>query len=160
MRLPGFALIAAALALSAAGCGSSSGKPRTLGALSYNDHGTKSAKAKSAFELEADSFYFDPTFVQGDPGKTLQLTVKNDSSATHNLSIASQGIDKDIPAKGSVTVTVTVPASGGVVFLCKYHTGQGMNGQILAGDAKPQALSSGPAPTTNPRPQSPAYPGY
>jgi plastocyanin len=148
------------LALLFVGCGSSEAtKTRSLGSLTYNDHGTKAATGKTTFALEADSYYFEPTFIQGDAGKPLQLTIKNDSSATHNLSITNQGIDQDIPAKGSITVTVTLPASGAIGFFCKFHTGQGMNGQLLAGTAQPQPLSNTSGPTGSPTAPS-TYPRY
>jgi plastocyanin len=85
--------------------------------------------------------------------------VKNDSGVMHNLSLPSQGIDKDIPAKGSITITVTLPATGAVGFFCKFHTGQGMNGQLLAGTIQPQPLSTTSGPAGSPTAPS-DYPRY
>lgn len=154
----------AVLALPVAGlltaCSSESSKTLTLGSLKYNSHGTESAQGKTSFEIEADSYYFEPTFVRGDPGKTLTIELKNDSSVQHNFSVTSQNIDQNIPAKGSVMVTVTVPQSGVIPFFCKFHTGQGMNGQVLAGDAQPQAASAGPAQAATPAGSAPRGPGY
>ncbi len=156
-------LIAVLMLLSAGvlvACGSSSSKAETLGSTTYNDHGTKSAQGKSSIELEADNYYFEPTFVRGDPGKTVQLELKNDAGTQHNFSVTSQHIDQDIPAKGSVTISVTIPPSGVMPFFCKFHTGQGMNGELLSGDAKPQAPGGAAAPVASPKSQAPGYRGY
>jgi plastocyanin len=111
-----------------------------LGNFSYADHGTRDASGKSEFELEADSFYFGPTFLKGTPGQKLKLEIENEVQTTHNFSLSAQQIDKDIPGKGKVEVEVTFPQSGALRFFCKFHTGQGMNGQLLVGNATPQAL--------------------
>jgi plastocyanin len=157
---PWCAVAALALIGLLAACSSEASNTQTLGSTTYNSHGTKSAQGKPSLEIEADSFYFKPTFVRGDPGKTLQLELKNDSGIQHNFSITSQRIDSDIQPKGSVTVMVTLPSSGVVAFFCKFHTGRGMNGQVLAGDAQPQAVTGGPAPAITPKSGSPTRPGY
>jgi plastocyanin len=133
------AVVLAPLLLLAA-CGSDDEKPKTttLGSITYADHGTKDVKGKAGLELEADSFYFSPTFVRGTAGQKLTLKIENESKDQHNLSLAAQQIDTDIPPKGKVTVEVTIPPSGVVRFFCKYHTDRGMNGELLSGDATPQ----------------------
>ncbi len=122
-------------------CGSEGAKELRLGGVTFADHGTQSVKGKTALELEADSNYFKPTFLRGDPGQTLTLTIENESGALHNFSVAGQPIDVDIPAKGKIQVRVTFPTAGAARFFCKYHADQGMNGELLAGDATPQPVS-------------------
>jgi plastocyanin len=112
-----------------------------LGNLTFLDHGTKDVKGQAELDLEADDYYFAPTFLRGAPGQTLTLEVENESETLHNLSIPDQHIDKDIPPKGKVKVDVTIPPSGAVHFFCKFHTAIGMNGELLAGDAAPQSVS-------------------
>jgi predicted lipoprotein with Yx(FWY)xxD motif len=80
--------------------------------------------------------------LRGAPGQKLALTVANDSGTVHNFTASALSISKDVPAKGKVDIDLTFPQSGVVLFLCKYHTGSGMNGELLVGDAKPQAASS------------------
>src|SRR5439155_8482293 len=109
----------------------------TLGSVTYADHGTKDARSRPKLSLEADDYYFSPTFLRGKPGQKLTLLVENEARTLHNLSIPALGIDKDIPPKGKVQVDVTFPASGVLVFSCKFHGPLGMNGQLLAGDAAP-----------------------
>ncbi len=106
-----------------------------LGDLTFSDHGTKEVRGEA--ELEADDYYFAPTFLRSEPGQKLRLEVENESGTLHNLSIPEQDLDRDIPPKGTVTVEVTIPQSGVVHFFCKFHTALGMNGELLAGDAAP-----------------------
>jgi YVTN family beta-propeller protein len=112
-------------------------KSITLGGVAYADHGTKDARNLSKQELEADDYYFSPTFLRGRPGQTLTLLVENEAGTLHNVSIPALGIDKDIPPKGKVQVDVTFPASGTLALSCKFHGPLGMNGQLLTADAGP-----------------------
>ena len=126
----------------AAAAPSGTRKSITLGGVTYADHGTKDVQNRSRLELEADDYYFSPTFLRGKPGQKLTLVVENEASTLHNISIPALGIDKDIPPKGKVQVDVTFPASGVLAFSCKFHGPLGMNGQLLAGDAAPGGARS------------------
>ncbi len=110
-----------------------SGKTRVLGGVTYADHGTKDVRNLSKLELEADDYYFSPTFLRGKPGQKLALLVENEASTLHNISIPALGIDKDIPPKGKVQVDVTFPVSGMLAVSCKFHASLGMSGQLLTG---------------------------
>jgi YVTN family beta-propeller protein len=112
-------------------------KPITLGGVTYADHGTKDVRNRSKLELEVDDYYFSPTFLRGNPGQKLSLLVESEANTLHNLSIPALGIDRDILPKGKVQLDVTFPASGVLVFFCKFHGPLGMNSQLLAGDASP-----------------------
>src|SRR5712692_331296 len=129
--------------LAGAACRSQEGnKTLTLGNAQFNNHGTKSAVGKGELELVTDSFYFEPTFLQGAPGQKLKLAIRNEAGIQHNLTVVGQDIDQDIPAKGQLQVVVTFPQAGVVRFFCKFHTGTGMNGELLAGSAQPQAAAA------------------
>jgi plastocyanin len=126
----------------------STGSPTTgtirFGEFTYAYNSTKDARQRTELELEADEFYFDPTFMQGAPGQTLTLFLQNETrnQTLHNFSLPSQQLDRDIPAgRQRFEVQVTFPSSGGLRFFCKYHSGQGMNGQLLVGDIEPQPVS-------------------
>jgi len=116
---------------------SEKGKSLTIGGVSYANHGTKDVRNLSKLELEADDYYFSPTFLRGRPGQKLTLLVESEASTLHNISISSLGIDKDIPPKGKVQFEVTFPASGVLAFTCKFHGPLGMNGQLLSSDSAP-----------------------
>jgi YVTN family beta-propeller protein len=120
-----------------------------LRGLTFADHGTKEVNGQAELELEVDDYYFAPTFLRGEPGQRLTLEIENESGTLHNLSIPVLQLDTDIPPKSKVQVEVTFPPSGMVHFLCKFHTAIGMNGELLAGDATPQAVSQGSTPKAN-----------
>jgi len=133
------------LALGAAGCGgASSSSKSTTGAAkggkakiagqTVNDHGTKTVSGDET-EMELDDYYFEPTLLRGKPGANVKLELRNEGSAEHNLTIASQGIDKDVEAGEDATVTVTIPKSGIVAFYCKYHRSMGMAGALTTNNA-------------------------
>jgi YVTN family beta-propeller protein len=121
----------------AAAAPSGKSKSVTLGGVTYADHGTKDVRNLSRLELEADDYYFSPTFLRGKPGQKLTLLVENEARTLHNISIPALGIDNDIPPKGKVQLAVTFPASGMLAVSCKFHAALGMNGQLLTGDAGP-----------------------
>jgi plastocyanin len=112
-------------------------KTVTMNGVTYADHGTKDVRKLSKLELEADDYYFGPTFLRGNPGQKLTLMMENEASTLHNITIPALGIDKDIPPKGKVRLDVTFPASGALAFFCKFHGPLGMNGQLLTGDTAP-----------------------
>lgn len=142
-----FGVAAVVLGVLAAACGDDDdGGPRTIGDLTFNDHGTTDARGKGELELEADSFYFGPTFIRGNAGEKLRLVIENESDALHNISIESLGIDADIPAEGRITVEVTFPSSGVALFVCKYHAQGGMRGELLTGEASPAAVQAAGGP--------------
>lgn len=55
----------------------------------------------------------------------------NDGQALHNFSVTSAGVDQDVQAGQSVTVTVQFDGSAPLPFFCKYHVGAGMQGAVL-----------------------------
>ena len=131
--------VAALAAVACGGGGEEQGVALTLGDTTFSDHGTTNAAGKASLGLEADDFYFAPTFIQGVAGSKLTLEIGNESQTIHNFSLKAQGIDKDVPAGGKVTVEVTLPSSGVLLYSCKYHAGQGMNGELIAGTGAPAA---------------------
>src|SRR5262249_26429337 len=105
------------------------------------DHGTQDVRRKTEVHLEADDYYFAPTFLRGQPGQTVKLEIENESGTLHNFSLPALGLDKDLAPKGTVEVEVTFPPSGELRFFCKFHAALGMHGALLAGDATPAPVS-------------------
>ena len=144
MKISRILLLAVSLSLAFSFIASSaeqpSGRSITLGDLTFSNHGTKEVKGQGELDLEADNYYFEPTFLRGTPGQKLKVEIENESGTLHNFSIPDQHLDIDIPPKGKVVVEMTFPSSGVVRFFCKFHSAKGMNGELLTGDAKPQAV--------------------
>lgn len=96
--------------------------------------GTKDISSKGAstdLELEADDFYFNPTFIKAAPGQKVTLEIKNEGSATHTFTSPTLNIDQEIAPDKSVKVEVTVPASGNAAWYCRFHRSSGMQGAFF-----------------------------
>src|SRR5439155_812380 len=76
----GAAILAQAPVRAVAAAPSGKSKSITLGGVTYADHGTKDVRNRSKLELEADDYYFSPTFLQGTPGQRLTLVVESEAS--------------------------------------------------------------------------------
>jgi YVTN family beta-propeller protein len=113
-----------------------SAKSVTIAGVVYSDHGTRDISGQRVVKLEADDYYFGPTFLRGAPGQRVRLRVENESGTLHNITIADQHIDRDILPKKTIEVDVTVPPSGLVRFTCKFHGPLGMNGHLSVAEGK------------------------
>jgi plastocyanin len=133
------------------GCGSKKKKTNatttsttpTTTTQNVNNKGTKDFAGKSSGEVELDNFYFKPTVIQGKPGQTLTLDLKNEGSVEHNFTLSDQNIDADIEAGKSAKVKVKIPKSGTISFFCKYHQSKGMAGSLAVVSASSSGSSSG-----------------
>jgi plastocyanin len=97
-----------------------------------NDHGTETAEgANPSVSMEADDFYFGPTFIQAEPGATITIEIENEGDATHTFTVDDQNIDEEIDAGDSTEVEVTAPDSGTLEFYCRFHRNRGMQGAIF-----------------------------
>ena len=98
-----------------------------------DDHGTEdlSGEDDATLELEADDFYFAPTFVKGEPGGTITVQVTNEGDAPHTFTIDDQEIDEEVQAGESAEAEVTVPEDGAIRFYCRFHTAGGMQGAVF-----------------------------
>src|SRR4029450_10479152 len=83
----------------------------THGTVTISDHGILEVKGQTTVEVEADEYYFKPTFLQGAPGQRLKLEIENESGTLHNISLPEEHIHIDIPPQGKVTVDVGFPTS-------------------------------------------------
>jgi plastocyanin len=96
--------------------------------------GTRDISGKGAstdLELEADDFYFNPTFIKAAPGQKVVLEIKNEGSATHTFTSPTLNIDQEIAPDKSVKVEVTVPATGDAAWFCRFHRSSGMQGAFF-----------------------------
>jgi plastocyanin len=133
------------LLLAVAGCGSSSssssggtttaesgggGGQKTIAGVQANDHGKKAVEDRGKTEVELDDFYFKPTVLEGKPGQTVTLELKNEGQTEHSFTIDSQNVDQELGPGEEAEVDVTIPKSGVVSFYCKFHKSSGMAGAL------------------------------
>jgi len=141
-RLAALAIAAVAAMLLLGACGGDNGDSDGSGSddggtgpveLSgeVNDEGTEDATGSDALELEADDFYFEPTFIKATPGSTLTLTVGNEGDASHTFTVDDQDIDTEVEPGATADVEVTVPEDGTVNYYCRFHRSQGMQGAVF-----------------------------
>jgi plastocyanin len=123
-----------AAVLVAAACGgdnkSSSSAPVSISGK-VNNHGTKDVKDGDSLEMEADDFYFGPTFIKGPAGAKVTLELHNEGKAKHTFTIDDQKIDQQLDPDAKADVSVTLPASGVLVYYCQFHQNQGMQGALF-----------------------------
>jgi plastocyanin len=81
-----------------------------------------------AITLEQRDFAFSPTFVKVPAGTTsLAVTVKNTGQAQHTFTVPKAGIDHVLNPGDTFQTTVPI-SGGGVLFYCRFHKSQGMQG--------------------------------
>ncbi|MFP5225455.1 MAG: plastocyanin/azurin family copper-binding protein [Actinomycetota bacterium] len=76
---------------------------------------------------EGDGFAFDPSELTVGPGA--RIRVENDTTATHSFQTGSGIVDLGDIQPGQ-TLFFEVADSGTLDFFCRYHTSEGMNGQL------------------------------
>lgn len=120
-----------ALVTGACGGGDDDGSAEAAGLTgTVADHGTAPVSGGDVTIRAADVF-FEPTCATKVPRGTVTVKVRNTGAILHNISIARQGIDKDVGRGETVEIKVTV--NGTVPFTCKYHSAAGMVGALLPG---------------------------
>jgi plastocyanin len=135
MRKLWIPLAAVALALGFVGvapAGAKTTKPVTLDGK-VNNKGTKniSGKKSATLDLEADDYYFKPTFVKVSPGEKVTIEMENEGGTTHTFTSDGLGVDQQLSAGKKKKFTVTVPSSGKVFqFHCSFHGSMGMQGAL------------------------------
>ena len=94
-----------------------------------NDAGSKNASGHLV-TIDARDFEYSPTCLVGLPRGTVTLVVHNTGAQLHNVSIATQHIDRDIRPGATVRIAVSI-ADKPVVIACKYHRKIGMVGVLV-----------------------------
>jgi plastocyanin len=152
-------ILLGAVAVFLTGCGddSSSGTPVTLTGNTTNK-GTKDLSG-SEIEIEADDFYFSPTFIKGGtPGATVTVKLKNDGKNPHTFTSTALGVDEQVNVGESKDVTITLPQSGATEFHCRFHQSNGMQGSFFFKDGDtvvgaspggPSSIATSSSSTTN-----------
>ena len=108
-----------------------------------NAHGTGKAK-DGAVDVEADDFYFEKTYIRGDKGETLSVTISNEGNVQHTFTIDKQDVDETLDTGDSVTVEVKVPKNGKpVAAYCRFHKTTGMQMAFFSKSGKSAKSGSG-----------------
>lgn len=123
-------LISLSLVLAACSGDGGEGTPPVSLEGEVNDHGTATVEGGS-MEMEADDFYFEPTFVNAEPGTTVDVEVTNEGETAHTFTIDGQDVDIELDPGESETAKVTIPDSGNLPFFCRFHIDQGMQGAFV-----------------------------
>jgi plastocyanin len=110
--------------------GSASGEPPVSLEGTVNDHGVGEIE-NDELELELDDNYFAPTFARGTPGEEVAVELVNEGDATHTFTSDALGVDEELSAGDSTSVSVTLPEEGAVEFHCRFHEGSGMKGAFF-----------------------------
>ena len=90
--------------------------------------GTRDLAGATTLSMDLGDNWFAPTYVRATPGATLMVTLTNSGTAPHTFTVDAPKVDVTVEAGGTGAASVTLPASGGVRFYCKFHAAQGMQG--------------------------------
>ena len=110
--------------------GSASGQPPVSLEGTVSDHGVGQIE-NDELELELDDNFFAPTFARGTPGEQVTVELVNEGNASHTFTSDALGVDEELSAGDSSTVTITLPEEGAVAFHCRFHEAQGMKGAFF-----------------------------
>jgi uncharacterized cupredoxin-like copper-binding protein len=110
--------------------------------------GEKTVK-NGKISVEADDFYFKPTFEKSKLGSTVKVSLKNEGKTQHTFTIPSLGVDTVLDPGKKATVDVTLPTDGALGFFCRFHgpnaTNQGMQGAFFSKKGETVTTSGGAA---------------
>lgn len=107
------------------GGGSPTGGGATTGA-----GGPVDVSGMTSVRIGIEGFAFVPAELRGSPGQTLTIEVENEGSASHTFTVEDLGIDEELSPGDRVEVEVTLPDSGSLPFVCRFHERSGMVGEI------------------------------
>jgi plastocyanin len=82
--------------------------------------------------MEADDYYFGPTFVKVKPGEKVTIELENEGTMTHTFTSDSLKVDEQLAPDEKAKITVTVPSDGTAFeFHCSIHQSMGMQGAFF-----------------------------
>jgi plastocyanin len=82
-----------------------------------------------AFTLTQHDFSFTPSVIAASKGASATITLRNDGTVLHNLTITILHIDQDVqPGRSAVVKISSLGSVSPLGFYCKYHRSSGMIG--------------------------------
>ena len=141
-RTAGFVLGALVAATVLVACGGSDsggtsggeGSPMTgatAGGGTTGAPGAVDVSGMTSVQIRAEGFSFVPAELLASPGQTLTIEVENAGGGSHTFTIEDLGIDEELSPGDRVQVEVTLPDSGSLPFICRFHERSGMVGEIV-----------------------------
>ncbi len=82
-------------------------------------------------QVVASDFSFSPSELELEPGEEVELTLKNEDSATHSFTSDELGVDIEAEGGASTSTNLTAPDSGSAEWHCRFHSQ--MTGEISVG---------------------------
>ncbi len=94
------------------------------------NRGTREVSGSTPFAL--DEFFFEPTFITGDPGAEITLNATNEGTVLHTFVLREQNIDVELREGEERAIEVELPEQGQTLrFICRIHEAQGMVGALF-----------------------------
>jgi plastocyanin len=107
------------LLLGAACGGDDGGSDDTTTESSDTGSDTTEDSGGGSVELAASNFAFEPGDLSAAAGDTIEFT--NDDDAPHTFTAADAGIDEEVDAGGSTSISLADVDPGSYDFVCKIH---------------------------------------
>ena len=121
MRRFAIALAAVALVGVAAGCGGDEDEGAVTTTGDQTQAERMDVKGEDLVEVTQNDFFFKPAILEGTPGQTVTIDLKNESAAAHTFTIEGPlPVDEEVQPGDVGQVRVTFPESGEVTFVCTY----------------------------------------
>ena len=111
----------AVIALLGAACGGGDddGGSTEGGSEETTEETTDTGGGGGAVTLTAAEFAFDPADLSAAAGDTIEFV--NEDDAEHNFTAEDVGIDEDVDAGGSTTISLEGVEAGSYEYFCEYH---------------------------------------
>ncbi|WP_010677166.1 cupredoxin domain-containing protein [Bacillus timonensis] len=93
--------------------------------------GTQPLEPIQKIEVEMNDDYFNPKAITIPNGKPIVLVLRNNGVKEHTFTVEKLGIDYEVKPKQIKIVTVAPKTSGTYELICRYHSKEGMKGQVI-----------------------------
>ncbi len=108
--------------------------PITVQGNEVQYHGEQTVSEQASTDMEVNDFFFSPTVLVGTAGQTLTINLNNVGKVQHTFTVKDQ-VDVVLDGGAKMSVEVTFPKSGVLDYVCRFHIGSGMAGQLAVADS-------------------------